>query len=281
MHDLFAGRTLLIATKHGKESVIAPVLEQALGVRCRVTDGLDTDALGTFTGEIERKDDPVVTARTKCLWGMEQTGCDLAVASEGSFGPHPLIGFVPSDDEYLVLLDKANDIDIAVRELSTDTNFSGMDVRTAGELMQFARKAGFPSHGLILRPAKDDHSAIIKGITHIEKLLDTFDYFQRSYGGAYAETDMRAMFNPTRMKVIGRAAEKLAERLGARCPQCAFPGFGVTAIEPGLPCSQCMAPTRSARLYRYECQQCAFVREEEYPKGRHVEDPMYCDLCNP
>ncbi|MFM8711078.1 MAG: DUF6671 family protein, partial [Sphingomonadales bacterium] len=86
---LFTGRKLLIATKHKKEIVLSPLLEAALGVHCFTDDRLDTDLLGTFTGEIERLDDPLTTARKKCEQGMALTGCDLAVASEGSFGAHP------------------------------------------------------------------------------------------------------------------------------------------------------------------------------------------------
>jgi len=33
-----------------------------------------------------------------------------------------------------------------------------------------------------------------------EKILSTFD---GKHGSAYAETDMRALYNPTRMEVIG------------------------------------------------------------------------------
>ncbi len=88
---MFEGRYLVIATKHNKEKVIAPILERELGVKCFVPVNLDTDALGTFTGEVERKDDPITTARKKCLLAMELENCDMAIASEGSFGPHPSI----------------------------------------------------------------------------------------------------------------------------------------------------------------------------------------------
>jgi hypothetical protein len=58
---MFKGRSLVIATK--KEKVIAPLLEEALGIVCFVPEDFDTDTLGTFTGEIERKLDPISTAR--------------------------------------------------------------------------------------------------------------------------------------------------------------------------------------------------------------------------
>ncbi|GBL35844.1 hypothetical protein EMGBS15_14390 [Filimonas sp.] len=46
--NLFEGRRLLVATKHGKEQVIAPILESALGVICVLPSNLDTDVLGTL-----------------------------------------------------------------------------------------------------------------------------------------------------------------------------------------------------------------------------------------
>jgi hypothetical protein len=86
----FAGRRLLIATQHRKEQVMAPCLSEALGVVCEVADQLDTDQLGTFSGEKPRLDDPISTLRKKCELALkQQPEFDLVVASEGSFGPHP------------------------------------------------------------------------------------------------------------------------------------------------------------------------------------------------
>ena len=39
---MFEGRNLVIATKHEKQKVIAPILEKALGVNCFVANDLDT-----------------------------------------------------------------------------------------------------------------------------------------------------------------------------------------------------------------------------------------------
>ena len=57
---MFNERKLLIATKHGKEKVIAPIIEKALSVSCHTANNFDTDLLGTFTGEVERTQDPLV-----------------------------------------------------------------------------------------------------------------------------------------------------------------------------------------------------------------------------
>ena len=278
---MFSNRTLLIATKHDKEKVIAPILEKELGVKCIVSKSFDTDQLGTFSGEIDRKDDPITTVRNKCILAMELSNCDLAIASEGSFGPHPSVYFVPADDEFLLFIDKKNDLEIMVRELSTETNFSAAEIKSEKELKDFAYAAQFPSHGLILRKSKDDYSEIEKGITDWEVLLHAYNQLSKTYSIVYVETDMRAMYNPTRMKVIERATQKLADKINSYCPECHTPGFAITYAKPGLPCELCNAPTRSTLSCNYTCQKCAFIKEEKYPNGKVKEDPMYCDVCNP
>jgi hypothetical protein len=278
---MFEGRNLVIATKHEKEIVIAPIIENELGVKCFVVPNLDTDQLGTFTGEIERVHDPIATARNKCFMAMELTNCDLAIASEGSFGPHPSIYFLPSDDEFLVFIDRKNGLEIVARELSVETNFNGAVITNESMLFEFAKKAKFPSHGLILRKSKDEFNDIKKGITNSIVLHEVFNYFISTFETAYIETDMRAMYNPTRMRVIENATKKLIEKIKSKCPECAMPGFVVTAVNQGLPCEICNNPTKSTLSYQYSCQKCSFTKEEKYPKGKKTEDPMYCDICNP
>lgn len=281
MSELFRGRTMVIATMHGKEQVIAPVLEQALKVNCITIPGLDTDQWGTFSGERERPDTPLNTARLKCMQALEHSGFDLAVASEGSFGPHPYVYFVPAGEEFLLLLDKRNGIEIAVRHLDTKVNYAGDAVDTEADLLRFAEKAGFPEHALILRRSRTEFDGMVKGINDADRLLGTFRDLKCRFGGAYAETDMRAHLNPTRMEVIGRAARKLADNVLSRCPNCEMPGFSITDSVPGLPCRICRTPTRSARAVIYTCSHCAYRKILPFPQGRRTEDPIYCDRCNP
>ncbi len=278
---MFKGRSLLIATKHEKEKVIAPILEKELGVKCFVIKELDTDLLGTFTGEVERKNDPITTVRNKCLLAMELANCDLAVASEGSFGSHPSIFFGSADDEFLILIDKKNDLEIIARELSLETNFNGSEIKSETELIDFIQLVKFPTHGLIIRKNKEDFKDIVKGITNHEDLTLMFRDFISKYGKAFIETDMRAMYNPMRMEVIKKATLKLANKVTAACPNCATPGFGITGSNQGLPCELCNFPTRSTLSYVYSCQKCQYEKEEKYPNGKQSEDPMYCDICNP
>lgn len=278
---MFQNRKIIIATKHQKEKVIAPILEKELGVSCFTDETFDTDTLGTFTGEVERVLDPISTAREKCLRAMKLNNCDLGVSSEGSFGPHPSIFFISADDEFLIFIDTKNNIEVIVRELSTTTNFNGKQIQSQMELIAFAKDIGFPKHGLILRKSKDENTEIHKGITDLETLKKLFEQLYSKYNSVYAETDMRAMYNPTRMSVIEQATQKLAQKIKSTCPQCQTPGFGITDAKKGLECSLCGSPTNSTLSYIYVCQQCKFTKEEMYPNKKTTEDPTYCDYCNP
>ena len=246
-----------------------------------VTENFDTDVLGTFTGEIERVHDPVTTARNKCHMAMELSDCDLAIASEGSFGLHPALYFIHADEEILLLVDKKNDLEIIVRELSTETNYNGEEIKTEKELIDFAKRVKFPSHGLIIRKAKEDSNLITKGITDWDQLKKNFNQLLNKYGIVYIETDMRAMYNPTRMSVIEKGVRKLIYKIRSICPQCNTPGFGITNATQGLLCKLCGFPTRSTFSYIYTCNKCSFTREELYPHKKLKEDPSYCDNCNP
>ena len=278
---MFRNRNLLVATRHGKEKVIQPVLERGLGVQCFVTQNLDTDQFGTFSGEIPREGSPIEALRKKCLYAMELTGADLAVASEGSFGPHPQVYMIPANEEWLILMDKVNDLEIIVRELSTSTNFNGQLVTSIEALKQFAASASFPAHALILKDDKESGHDVVKGIQDAVLLQNEFERMVKTYHQVYVETDMRAMFNPMRMQVIAAAAEKLVDRIKHTCPACGTPGFDVIKVIPGLPCAACSSPTRSPRSYLYGCAKCSFQEEMLFPNKKEKEDPMYCDYCNP
>lgn len=278
---MFEGRRLVIATKHRKEEVLAPILERELGVHCFTLPTFDSDLFGTFSGEVERLDDAMLTARLKCEKAMEMAQCDLAIASEGSFGSHPSFYFLSSDDEVILLVDKKLDASFSSRELSLDTNFNGEEISSYEELTDFANRSKFPSHGLILRKSKTCRETIIKGITDWPVLKESYDKLIKSNSSLFVETDMRAMFNPTRMKVISIAAERLVANLKSTCPFCHFPGFSIVKIKEGLPCELCHFPTRSIMSHIYTCQKCLETKEILYPNQKMAEDPAFCDFCNP
>jgi hypothetical protein len=89
------------------------------------------------------------------------------------------------------------------------------------------------------------------------------------------------MYNPTRMKVIARATQKLVDKLNSCCPKCDTPGFGIADIKRGLPCDLCGMPTKSILSHLYICQKCNYTKEEIYPDKKFTEEPTFCDFCNP
>ena len=279
--EVFKNRTLVIATKHRKEDVIAPLLENAIDVNCFVPSIFDTDQLGTFSGEVERKLNPLDTARLKCKMAMDETGYDLAVASEGSFGQHPSIIFASADDEIVLFADRKNNLEIIGRKISTDTNFDGKEISSIEEGLEFAQNHGFPDHAMILRNKQNSNEIIHKKINQENRLINLLDSLFKKYKTVWIETDMRALYNPKRMQVIGEATNHLIQNILNCCPKCDTPGFQIDEVESGLPCQLCSMPTRSTLAFIYKCQACNYTERKLNPHGKVKEDPMYCDLCNP
>lgn len=278
---MFNGRKILIVTRHAKERVIAPLLEKRLRVQCVVAQAFDTDLLGTFSGEVKRTADVKETLRQKCMGGMQLYGYDLAIASEGSFGPHPTVFFAPADEEAVMLVDSQNGLEISARELSLDTNFAAETVFNLQQLESFAALAKFPTHGLIIKAREGCYENMVKGIIEPDELYAVAAQYLERFGSFYVETDMRAMHNPSRMQVIAKATEKLIQRVLNECPFCKAPGFGVTAALPGLPCSVCHLPTNTTLKHLRSCLKCYYTEEVLHPAGKDYEDPMYCNYCNP
>lgn len=278
---MFEGRALLVVTQHAKEKVIAPILEKALNVRCQVTSNFNTDRFGTFSGEVVRSLSPIDTLRNKCTTALNEYQTDLVVASEGSFGPHPSLFFVPADDELIMLKDTKNNLEIIARHVSTETNFDCKKITAWSELEQFAKRCRFPSHAIILKDKEVDFQQVIKGINNWDGLKEGYECLIKVSESIHAETDMRACYNPTRMKVIENATVRLVEKIQSACPKCNMPGFDVHKLVAGLPCEDCGEPTRSAIAEMYLCNHCLYSLEKKYPNGKMKEDPTYCDYCNP
>jgi len=270
-----------IVSMHKKQEVIAPLLSSELGIICTPLEAVDTDALGTFSGEVERKGTPLEALRAKCQLAIDCGWDDIVIASEGSFGPHPQMYFAYADDEWVMFKDVKNNLEILGRHVSTHTNFNAKEVSDWKALQLFAEQVKFPSHALILRPAVDVYSEMQKGISTWEKLEEVFHSLKETFGSVYVETDMRAHFNPSRMAVIQRATEDLVRMLKSVCPSCNAPGYGVVEVFPGLPCESCGMPTASTLKHLYRCQHCSHSSEHLYPRGKKKESPMYCSFCNP
>lgn len=266
---------------HGKESVIAPLFTSAFDVKCEVTNNLNTDLFGTFSGDIMREGTPLETARKKAMAAVKDSEATLVIASEGSFGPHPSLFFIPGNEELLLFIDLKENLEIVVRYLTEETNYAHKAISTVKELHDFMKQVGFPSHGITLKGwCEGCVERVSKDLLSVQRLQDEVMKLLAEGYTIQAETDMRAMYNPTRMLAIEQATIKLIERIKSLCPQCSLPGFGITSGVAGLPCSLCGNPTRSVKSCISACLKCGYV-EETPNRDKNFEDPMYCDFCNP
>jgi hypothetical protein len=277
----YYNKEYVIATKHGKEQAIQPVFEKRYGMKAILSDQIDTDHFGTFSGEIERKNSPIETLRKKCLLGIDLTGTSIAIASEGSFGPHPHIPFVTCDEEFMIFLDVENDIEILERKISVETNFFIHAIDTKYELIETISNLNIPASGLLLVGKSDQAILAKKDFDTIADIKNAFDELRDSFSIVELQTDMRAHKNPQRMNVIRALAQQLCDRVGQYCPSCNTPGFGITGSRPGLPCSICHTPTRSTLALINSCIKCDYTNERFFPNDIRYEDPTYCDICNP
>lgn len=280
----YSGRIAALATKHEKQRALAGPLLRSLGIKLIVPASLDTDTLGTFTGEVERTGTAAEVALRKARLGMEALNLDLGLASEGSFGPHPFMPFASSGLEILIFVDDAEGYSVMERILTPKTNFAHLECATLSAAEHFAAGAGFPKHALIVRPVGNADPALIKkGIVSRAGLASAFARaIEASHTGRVSvETDMRAHMNPTRMGVLRQLGKQLARRLRNHCTRCKCPGFGLVGVERGLPCEVCREPTEMLRHEIHGCPRCDQKHMLPRSDGRTSASPQYCPDCNP
>lgn len=274
-------QSVAFLTQHGKETLIGPMLGQALGCRVVRAEGFDTDQLGTFSGEVPRPDSQVQTARRKARIGMDLLGTPLGLASEGAFVPDPFGGLLPWNIEVLVWID-----DIRGQEVTAIAQGPARSLhRSVGQvdaLLQWASEAGFPEHHVMLRPEGVRQPLVRKGLHDTQALVSAFEACRAESpkGLVQAENDLRAFCNPTRQRMIVRAAEELVEKLQSTCPACQLPGYWVKEKVAGLPCRSCGLPTRLPRALVWRCDGCGHNTTEPAGDATHA-DPSRCDHCNP
>jgi uncharacterized Zn finger protein (UPF0148 family) len=272
-HGMYGGRRAALTTMHGKEQAISPAFSAVLGLEIAVPQGLDTDSLGTFTREVMRPGNMRETALRKARMGLEASGLSIGLASEGSFGPHPAIPFLPAGRELLVFVDVERGIEIFEEQMSERTNFAMLEVTSGADIDAFLASAYFPDHGLVVRSG----NRIVKGVNSRADL----DRLLAAVGPVHLETDMRAHMNPTRMGEIARLAERLARRIATPCPACGAPGFGRNGTVRGLPCSACGEATPLFRNVIHGCILCPYEQSLPRDDRRLTASPAECQECNP
>lgn len=280
MHRFAEGKVVAFLTQHGKETLVAPLLEPLLGCRIQRARGYDTDQLGTFSGDTPRLESQIETARKKARIGMDMLGVRIGMGSEGAFVADPFGGLLPWNIEVVVWCDDAQGLEVTgVAQGPARSLYRG--VRKFSELELLAQEAGFPEHHLLLRPDSETDPRMVKGLADWQSLRKAFIecHSASTHGLVFAENDHRAFCSPSRQAMIVRATQDLMKKFSALCPACALPGFAITAQKAGLTCRACGGTTRLPMSYILQCHACQHTQEKQ--SDMRWADPRDCDVCNP
>ena len=282
MVDRLSGQTVAMATMHGKDRAFGPVFAHRFGITLVVPDGIDTDRLGTFTGEVPRPGSIEETVISKARLGAEISGLNLSLASEGAYGPHPHIPFLGAGVEVAVSYDAGSGRVVREHLFDEKPVYGHLDVMGDTDITGFLARIGFPQQAVIVRH-KDRFDHMVKGLQDRDDLDAAIERLRRQAPAdpIFLQTDMRAHLNPKRVETLGRLAEKLAARLATDCPSCSAPGFGLTTTEKGLPCECCGCTTDFVRMEIWSCTACGHREKRPRRDGKTGADPRLCAICNP
>lgn len=257
-----------LLTKHRKSQQLAPILYD-IGIELVEIDFFDTDKLGTFSGEIERKLSPKDCALTKAKKAVELSGLNVGIGSEGSFGGGPLPGIMNWNQEIICLYQETpRRIVYGIAE--GPTPLKALKAASLGELKQ--KLADFDKQKWMLTCP----DGTLKGLS--DKEVIAIHQTPYTEWPIYLEPDLRAMNSPLRQIMLQKAALNLAERLQSKCPICAEMDFWPDEREFGPACVSCGEPTNEVKAFVSCCKSCGYSESETKKLNG---DPTYCNFCNP
>jgi Domain of unknown function (DUF6671) len=277
----YANARIGLATIHAKELAIAPPFRRVLDAEVVVAHGLDTDALGTFSGEIPRPDALVETCVIKAELVFRVLDVDCAIANEGSYGPIERVPLVPSGIEIMAFIDRKRGLRI-VETLGTHRTNWRLSRFKAGDpnVPVVVTAMGFPRYGVFVISSTDP-SRPVKDLSNMDELVAAVnrEAGRSEEGLAIVIADMRANRNPTRMRVLRALSWKLAKRLQRLCPKCQTPGFGAIGARRGLPCECCGQPTHWVDFEIDACSACGHAEARPRKDGRKTAPKLSCKAC--
>jgi hypothetical protein len=277
----YAKARIGLATIHAKELAVAPPFRRLLDAEVVVAPGLDTDALGTFSGEIARPDALVETCLLKAELTFRSLDVDCALASEGSYGPIDRVPLVPSGVEIMAFIDRKRGLRLVETLATHRTNWRLWYFKAGDPAVAPAVKSlGFPTFGVFVIPNSERDSPV-KDLVDLDEVVAAANRAaERSDDGlALVIADMRAHRNPTRMKVLRALSAKLVRRLERLCPRCKSPGFGAIESRRGLPCECCGTPTHWIDFEIDGCSVCGHAEAHPRKDGRRTAPSLSCTSC--
>lgn len=255
---------------------------RVLGAKVEVAPGVDTDQLGTFSGEIARPASPVEVTDMKARMTFAAMDVDCSVASEGSYGPIFKVPLKAGGMEILTFIDRKRGVRITQSMTTHRTNWRMLYFK-AHEEERVARELtllGFPQYGVFVMQ-NDEWLTVVKDLATIKDVIAAVNRQARisADGLALVIPDMRAHRNLLRMKVIRANAWKLTQRLLHLCPRCEAPGFGHVDSRRGLPCEACREPTHWIDFEVDGCSACGHSIARPRKDGRKTASKLSCQGC--
>lgn len=275
-------KTIYLATLHGKGLALAPSLK-SLGYDLREIK-VETDTLGTFSGEVPRKGSVEEVLREKAkLAYARKPEARLLLSSEGSFFPAPGFPWMTINREDLLLTDMKEGWEIFA-SYSTQESVAVHEVlhqeKSLGEILRLAK---FPSHAICVY-LEEEKYPIFKGIREPSLLGVALEVTRKKAAGKHQiviANDLRADRNPTRMKAIESAGQELVRKLSSNCPSCQTPGFWSQRAFDFLACSDCGQEGGWPKHFLWTCPKCD--HQEVRPRLDRVDSmpAEFCQFCNP
>ncbi len=275
----YRGQRIALATLHQKGALAQETFLEILDMRVEEVT-VDTDQFGTFSGDVERTLPPREVLKVKAELGITDSQAKFGLASEGTIGADPVVGFLNSDIEHVGFLDSVNKLFISHSYRSFDIQVHTHQYAPGEDLSAFLAKADFPHHQLIVKSFDNGVKPLAKGISTIEELMSVLKAADaEGLIKITIESDLRAHASPSRAANIKKAFTELAAKIHTPCPQCECPGWGITSSIPGLACLDCGEETEAVKAYIYGCISCTFTKEGD-PIAEGA-DPSRCNWCNP
>jgi len=247
----YAGAVIGLATMHDKGRAVAPPFRRLLGARVLEVTGLDTDQLGTFSGDIARPASPVEVTDLKARMTFEAMDVDCAIASEGSYAPIDRVPLNAAGVEIMTFVDRKRGV-VVTETLTTQRTNWRMQRFAAGDprVEDAATALGLPRCGAIVM-RNDDWSHPVKNLSTAAEVRAAIESEapQSRDGLAVLIPDMRAHRNPWRMMAIRALAWRLARRLAHLFLRRAGLGPRALAARPAL-----RVLRRAHRLDRGACR---------------------------
>lgn len=199
----FSGRNMVIASSHGKEVVLAPLLCDLLKVTPMIDSDFSSDRLRENTKSMQET--PLRLMRRKLLGALAISGESLGIGTEAFFVAHPKYPWVVVHTETAMLIDRNHRTEAVYTIISLQTNYQVTSVSTIQELLGFAEQIGFPSHGLRF---VSDHT-FSQPITDLGALVQYGFQHGLPNQMLHVESDIRVKYNPTRRKIVKLCVQQL------------------------------------------------------------------------